>query len=511
MKHVPALAWLLVAAAHAADNQAPSAPNVTGRVLNGATGEPLKKSELALRKQDDSSGQAYHATTDEAGSFSFRVAEGGSYELVVRRDGFVQTSKVLAIAPGRSEAGINVRLTPEGIIAGKLLDAEGDPVAGAMVHAIQFRRSGGVYRYSIAGSTSTNDLGEYRIFNLAPGSYYIGAVRRTQTDFAAVYYPGAQEVGQAVSVDLPAGGELRALNLALSGSHSVKLRGVIHGPSGVPLAGLRVVAAPCDSGPLQRVSTQVRTSEGAFELRDVAPGCYVVAADSFTSGRRLSARLKVEAGKADLEDLRLNLLPPVQLAGQVRTDDESGSKPVRVTVNLDSRLSMVTASGASAENGSLLLNNVVPESYELSVVLPAGYYLKSARFGGVDVLESGLDLSRGAGERLELQIATGGGRVEGSVIDAHDQAVAGARVVLIPDGPPPHVSRFKTGVTDQNGAFEMRDIAPGDYVVYAAAGADAGALQDPNFRRKFERQAKRVSVREHGQEVVQLQLAGGTN
>jgi hypothetical protein len=170
---------------------------------------------------------------------------------------------------------------------------------------------------------------------------------------------------------------------------------------------------------------------------------------------------------------------------------------------------MVTASGASAEDGSLLLNNIVPDTYELSVLLPDGYYLQSARFGGADVLESGLDLNRGAGSRLEIDISTAGGRVDGSVLDPHEQTVAGARVVLIPDHPRAGFSRLKTALTDHKGTFSIRDIAPGEYAIYASQDLDAGALQDANVRKKFEKQAKRVSIREHGQEFIQLTTTGG--
>src|SRR5438874_1520346 len=102
MRHARAFAWLLVVVARAADNW-PS--NITGWVLNGVTGEPLKTSELALRNQI-SSIPAYSATTDETGSFSFRTANGGKYELTVHRDGFVQTKIFLVIVAGENHAGI---------------------------------------------------------------------------------------------------------------------------------------------------------------------------------------------------------------------------------------------------------------------------------------------------------------------------------------------------------------------------------------------------------------------
>src|SRR5207248_1888237 len=146
---------------------------------------------------------------------------------------------------------------------------------------------------------STNDRGEYRIFDLMPGRYYLGTARHSQDSFAAVYYPKTQEVTQAVPVEVPAGGELRGLDLTLAEMRSVKVHGAIRGPVGVPLTGIKVVAVPCDSGPLHRVAAEVRSSSGDFELRDVAPGCYLLAADTFQGGKRFSARLPITTGSAD--------------------------------------------------------------------------------------------------------------------------------------------------------------------------------------------------------------------
>src|SRR6266513_915666 len=109
MTHVRAIAWLLVAAAQAADNQPAAPSSVSGRVLNGVTGEPIQKAELALRNQTNPSGTAFSATSDETGGFSFRVTEGGRYELVVHRDRFLRSSKAVVITPGQSGAGLCIR------------------------------------------------------------------------------------------------------------------------------------------------------------------------------------------------------------------------------------------------------------------------------------------------------------------------------------------------------------------------------------------------------------------
>src|SRR4029077_11759840 len=131
-------------------------------------------------------------------------------------------------------------------------------------------------------------------------------------------------------------------------------------------------------------------------------------------------RLPVNVAEANVEGVRLNLVPPVQLAGRVKVEGGGELQLPQSTVNLEARFSKLTASGAPAENGSLLLNNIVPETYELNATIPDGFYLKSARFGESDVLQYGLDLSHPGDTRLELVVSGDGGRIDGSVADDSD-------------------------------------------------------------------------------------------
>lgn len=508
MRRFRALGLLLAAVLWAADDKPQARCSVTGSVVNAVTGEPLKAAELTLRSTV-SSDLLYTAITNAAGIFSLAGGDAGTYELVVRKRGFVQTGRSIPLAAEQAATAIVIRLTPQGVIAGRVLDGEGEPLPGVSVQAIQSHSTAGIRRYSVSGSATTNDLGEYRIFNLAPGRYYLGGAYRSDAGYAAVYYPGVPEAGRAVPIDVPAGGELRGLNLAIRETHSVKIRGSLQSTA-IGLQGLMIVAAPCDEGPLNRATTTVRKSDGVFELRDLTPGCYVLAADSYSGGKRYSARLPVTVAETNIDDVQLPLVPPVQLAGRVRVEGEGPLKRSGVVVNLESRYSKVTASGSPAEDGSLLLNNIVPETYELSVVVPDGYYLKSLKFGESDLLLSRLDLSRGATGRLEVVIGADGGSIEGVVADANAQAVEAARVALIaedPDSGPPPV---KIVVTDAKGAFTMRGIKPGNYKIYASQNLDVAALQDPVYAKQLEPLARRISVHEHGQEVVSLKpMAAG--
>jgi hypothetical protein len=517
MRRGLALVWLAIVGAWGADSPTPGACIVQGQVVNAVTAEPLKKAQVTLRNASTNS--SLSATSDQAGSYSLAGAEPGTYDLLVQRRGFVSSGTSVSLQgtgvgwacpappPGQAVVDAVIRLAPQAVMAGRVVDRDGEPIPGASVQAIQSHGSGSAQRYSVAATATTNDLGEYRIFGLASGRYYLGAAYRSEAGFGAVYYPGTEEAGRALPVDIRAGFEANGLNLTISEIRSVMIRGVVRGPAGPAAEGLMIVAAPCDAGPLNRATTTVKGRDGAFTLRDLTPGCYVLAADLYAGGKRFSARLATSIGEANLDDVHLTLLPPVQLAGRIGKEDANELQLQRVVVNIQSRASKVTASGAASDDGHFLMNNIVPEIYDVSVVVPDGYYLKSARVGDADVMQAGLDMSHGGNGQLDLEISGAGGAVEGSVVDPHDHPIAGARVVLIPEGTPRGPAQPRSTVTDKMGRFQVRGMAPGDYKVYGSPELDAMALEDLVFARQLDGQEKRVSIREHGLEVVVVKAA----
>ena len=507
MRHPWAIGLLLAVAVCAADNNPQAQCTMSGRVFSAVTGEPLKKAQLTLSRTDSDS--SYTATTDEGGSFCL-AGEAGTYDLVIQKAGFVKTVRALTLTAGQTSAGTILRMVPQGVIAGRVVDREGDPIPGVTVQAIQSHATGTIRRYSIVGVGTTNDLGEYRIYGLNPGRYYLGGAHRGESGYAAIYFPDVTEVSRAIPIDVPAGGELHGLNLTVSAIYSMRIRGTLESLAGVPVIGITIVAAPCDAGPLNRATTTVLKSDGAFELRDLTPGCYMLAADSFRGGRRYSARLPVILARQAVENVKLSLAPPIQLTGRVRIEGDADFSFRRVIVNLEARFSKLTAGGAPSEDGSLLLNNIVPEVYELNVIVPDGYYLKSAKYGQGDVQTSGLDLSQGATGNLELEIAADGGSIEGSIVDGEDRSIDGARVALIPVDPGGGPSRQKVTVSDSKGTFIIRGIAPGDYRLYASGNLEVSALQDPAYVKLLEPHGKPVSILEHGFEQLQVRAIAAT-
>lgn len=70
---------------------------------------------------------------------------------------------------------------------------------------------------------------------------------------------------------------------------------------------------------------------------------------------------------------------------------------------------------------------------------------------------------RGTPATLEVTISSGGARLPGTVSGVDGLPLAGGSVVLVPTGS--HANEFhfvKQVISDQDGRFEIRGIAPGD-------------------------------------------------
>jgi hypothetical protein len=160
------------------------------------------------------------------------------------------------------------------------------------------------------------------------------------------------------------------------------------------------------------------------------------------------------------------------------------------------------------EDGSFVLRNVGPENYTVSLYgMPENFYTKSVRLGDQEVLDAGLDLSRGGGGQIEIVLSPSGGQVEGVVLDAKQQPAGAAHVVLVPEPRRrEQTNLYKTGTTDQYGRFTLRGITPGDYKLFAWDDIETGAYQDPDFLKPLENRGESVSIRENSRESAQLKL-----
>ncbi|HXM45156.1 MAG TPA: carboxypeptidase regulatory-like domain-containing protein [Bryobacteraceae bacterium] len=542
------LSLLFLAAALFAQ-QNPAKPDdrsgIEGQVTNAATGAPVKKSDVVLQRVDLNTNTGtqqtnYSTTTDAGGRFAMKDIEPGKYRLSANGNGFVQAmygargpnrpGTTISLDAGQYLKEVDLKLTPHGVVTGRIVDEDGDPVVRGSVQAQSYSRTDGRKQLVPSGSASTNDLGEYRIFGLAPGRYYLSATYNQEINrptlreksakpppvetYAATYYPSAIDIATAAAVDVIPGAELRGINIALAKTHTVRLRGHVNYQGGADKQGVTLMLTRRDETSPYNMFRHDTDEQGNFEIRGVRPGAYVLVAQSFDRAHGASARQAIDVGNNDMDGIVLTLNPGVELKGQVKAEGPDGINLASIYVLLHMHEVGAAPGDRVHDDGTFTLPQVAEEQYNVRVMgVPDGYYVKSIRAGGQEVRDSGLDMTSGAPGPLTVTIAPGAGQIEGVVQNDKQAPAAGALVVLIPDDSKRRGMRdaYHIATTDQYGKFTLKNVDPGDYKLYAWDDVEPGAYMDPDFVKPFESQAVAMSIHENSRESAQLKLIPAEN
>jgi hypothetical protein len=533
-----------------ATTQQPTKPEdkctVEGQVFNALTGDPLRKAHITLNRiaggnMRSRNSADYGAASDAGGHFLIQDIEPGTYQMNATRNGFVALPygatkpdgpmTPLSLSPGRHTRDIVFRLTPNGVITGRVLDEDGEPLQGVNVNAMRFRSMRGKRQLVPSMSGGTDDLGEYRLFGLAPGKYFLSATYRKQNmmmpaqdstpggkpdeDYAPTYFPGTSDPTGAAPIDVAAGTVLSGIDVTLRKTRTVRVRGRVINTMGEGLPG-RVMLRLMPRNMMyagftsQRMAQATRGNGGAFEFRGLTPGAYVLMAQWDDEGKNFMVRQPVDVGNENVNDVNVALTPGLLIKGQVRVDGTGEVAFGSLQIALEAQMSMMMG-GASAmvkDDGSFEIENVAADNYRVNVHrLPGPFYVKSIRMGDADGLEKGLDLSRGGGGSVEIVLSPNGGQVEGTVLDAKQQPSSVGTVVLVPDvrhRDQPQL--FKVTGLNASGHFTIAGIAPGDYKLFAWQEIESDAYQDPEFLKTYEVQGQSLTIREGGRENTQLKL-----
>ncbi len=488
---------------------------VAGKVLNSATGGPVRKAHVSIFGGNQKPESGGSAITDAAGSFEIGDLPAGDYSLVVAREGFVPPNvngkikrQRVTLAAAEEKREVIVRLTPLTVIAGRILDEDGDPIQRVEVQAMDYQYTASGRQLSTRGSATTNDLGEYRIFDLNPGRYYVkagstGMMYRSDESFAPAYYPGTADASAATAVEAAAGQTAQGIDVTLHATRLAHIRGRVMNPGSNLTVGLIEVGERGGTS-----TTSIDDPKGKFELRGVLPGSYILIAHGTIAEQHFGAHLPIQVGSADLEGIELHLLPPVEIAGQIRMEGKTGAKMSRLNVQLqeEGHAGQSIAEGEPKEDGSFVLEGVEPGVYHVSVSAPEELYLKAVRWSDRDVMQSGLDLTQGAaGSGLVVVMSANGGQIDGVVEDDQSAPMAGATVALVPADAKRPKALFKAALTGPNGHFRIPGIAPGSYKLFAFEDADSNrVMYDSDFWRPFDSQGQSMEISEGGKESVQL-------
>jgi hypothetical protein len=528
--------------ARAQTDSSPRRASISGQVAREGGGTPLGKVNVVLKPAGGSGGdlEPLEATTDAAGHFSITGIAPGRYRLQVSRDGFVpqeygsQSSSgagaILTLAAGQDMNDLLFRLQTAGVISGRVTDENGDPLPHVEVQILRKSSVHGTMRVSrdeLAGDT--NDLGEYRVFDLLPGRYYAVADyspvmplknARDATKYVPVFYPGANDLARASLIEVGAGQEIPSIDFVLSPSRVVRVSGnVLNAITGKPAKGASVALLPSESATTElglQTLTAAAGADGSFEIASVSPGSYLAVATIEDQSKQYFARQNVEVGPAGTENLSLVISPGASVPGRVTYEGKTDARPSETSVWLDSGDdSLSPGRTAPLNSDSTFVAKSVPSGIYQVDVRPTctGCYLKSARMAGVDVLQDGLDLTSGAPRGdLVILVSAAAGSLDGAVTNGDDLPVAGALVVLVPELIHRNEARlYKETTTDQYGNFKLRAIAPGDYEVFAWDGVQDVTYRDAEFIKTIENVGTEVDVEENAGSTVKLRAISTAN
>jgi Carboxypeptidase regulatory-like domain len=505
---------------------------IEGVVLKAATGDPLKKAVLTLTKEEGRN-QPKNATSDASGRFQLKDIEPGRYHLSAARNGYVTqeygqrathgSGTILTLTSGQKIKDISFRLIPAAVIAGHVYDEDGEPVVEAEVQALRFQYEKGQRKLTLFHMVRTNDLGEYRLYGLAPGQYYVNASYNPhrfgreglEAGYAAVYYPGSADPNRASVLDLHAGDELPGIDFTLVQVKTFNVKGRVYDAvNSRPGIHTMVLLEPRNAEVRTWTITSqnsVQDPQGAFELRGVVPGSYYVLAINTEGDKQYTAREAIEVSDSDVEGVSLVIGPGIDLKGRIRVEGNAALDPSVLNIWLQPREEGMHIAGGRPSikpDGTFAISNVGDGDYQFEMWgLPEDFYLKTARLGGSDVLASDLSVNRkqppGA---LDVVLSPNGGRIDGRVLK-EDKPFSGATVVLVPEeGRRKEERLYESTSTDQDGQFSIRGIAPGDYTLFAWETIEHGAYMDPDFLRPYKDRGKPIHVDEGNKLNSQLEL-----
>jgi len=519
---------------------------IAGRVLD-AHGDPIPGADLHLFVRMNVNGgsqlrEGAAIRTDDRGQYRFFDLPAGTYFLRltphpeaaqagVRQPGgrpqesfpdtFYPVSAAepgaIELAAGAEVTGIDFRMAPPGVpqaggdpgkdlapgavIAGRVLDPKGEPVRNVSVAALQYSYVAGrrVLAPAVRVASQSDDRGEYRIYGLSPGSYYLIATWRERpfvlppterllngagrSAFIATYYPDAKDAARATPVALGPGEEKDNADLHLLESPVYTIRmPVLDMDSRLELHARG--ANPATASASESFFTI--SLNGVWTAQGVPPGSYILSGTHQVLGNPRVASYAHQAVEVTDHDVILPapvFAPSFDVIGSVQVEGDPQAHP-----QLPALLPEGTGNVAQAvpsTKGLFLIQNVQPRTYQLRFPLPPGSYLKRVTLGDHEVPDLTLDFSPGPA-LLFLDVAADVGRVEGSTGGG-----AATQVVLAPDGAP---RNLKSGVADPSGHYSFPDVPPGTYHLFAFAGAEPGAPLDPDFRRPYQQQSVEVKV-----------------
>lgn len=541
--------------------QATGTARIRGSVVDAATGTPVRRATIRLRMSGG--GGNWRDITDGNGAFEFPGLPVGRFTLTAAKGGFItlgpgQNGPRDRARPIQTSEGSTVDLPPialprGGVITGRIVDEYGDVVPEISVQAYRAQYMQGIRRLASVRSAQTNDIGQFRIYGLQPGTYYVAATARaadgsplqltepgTQAvrggaGLAPTFFPGTVSAEGAQRIEVASGGEVPGVDFSLLAVRLARISGVVVDSRGKPATAHAVLLQPArPDGALLLGTASIAETDGAgrFTLEDVTPNEYrlEVRAEAYfeavAQGGKIGqmqgpdapefAGVPLTVTGEDVAGISVRLTAGHQMTGRVIVE---GAEPdsrmldaLSVSVMPGSggmSAAMLAAHAPVADDGSFQVRGLMGRRFVRVTGLSTGWALKSVRAGGMDVTDDGIEVLENL-EGVEIVVTAAPPSVSGVVTDAVGALVPDAAVIIFPEARErrtgPHNRYVTTGRTGADGRFDGRTLPPGTYFAIAVPHLEDGEWAEADNLDRLTAHATRFTLPHGGSATVALRV-----
>ncbi len=515
-----------------------SSATIRGRVLRADNNRPLE----GVRVRVTTGAVAF---TDAEGRYELKGIPAGGLEIYASHSGFIgmyygqrrprDPQRGMQVTAGQLLERIDFALPRGGVIAGRVIDASGAPVEFASVSLLRERFINGERRLVDADNEGTvnsrdvtDDLGEFRLYGIAAGTYYLAASPAARigvessrwsvrTDATLMtLFPGTRARASARPVTIADGEEIDGIAITLLPTSLATIRATVAMPAGASSSVSLIVIKQAPVG--LETAESVGFGNGAFVIPRLPPGRYILFA-------RSNPYFAIERVTLDGEDRSVTLAMKAgrTVSGRVTVDGATPTGLTVANVTLVARSTMtysyipnsVAPRGALSADWTFRIENVQGPS-RLTAQVPTGWAIKQVVRRGTDITAAVFDLSDDLTD-VEVVLTQRLTTVSGVVRDASGQPTNAAALLVFADDP------GKWGVLEldarRNGGRYVRRVTPardgrvnisglpeGSYVAAAVEALDGGEDLDPELLQRLLSIGTRFTLNEGETRAIDLKV-----
>ena len=465
---------------------------IAGRVVNGVTGEPVRRATVAALAEEDRE-IVRSVQSDAEGRFSIERLPAGKYPLTASKRGFRaafydehdEFNSAIVTGEGQDPVNLEFRLVPGAVLHGVVTADGGDPAENASV--ILFKREGdpaqsqGHSEIKEVDGATTDDTGAYEFTNLAAGEYFVAVA--TSPWYAMHPPPGSArrnggnessplDVAYPVTFFDSTNDESSAAPVVLSAGSREQADITLHA---VPALHLQV-AAPFKANGAAMARPELRQmifgvqisaesagfidamQSGVAEFNGVAPGRYeLVQGDP----ARIS---ELDATTSQSVDPNTGTLA-VSVNGLLRSSS-GAALPENVTVLLEPVGRTRATIPTNAHKGKFKFDAVPSGTWSVWASSQGNNLPVVSVTTGETAVAGNQFTVRDRSLAVVANVSQSLSRVEGFA-RKDGKGLAGAMIVLVPRLPSAYRALVRRDQSDSDGSFSLHDVPAGQYTVIA--------------------------------------------